>query len=259
VFPEVLRRIRGARARRPGRADVHLATNGMLLTPARGRELVDLGVTSVMVSLDGATAPVNDRIRVGGAFNRVIDHLRAAVALRTAGADLRVGVSVVLGRSNAHQVEGLATLAIDLGLDWLKLEETWPATPFARLDALPADAVAEAIAAVAPRLAAAGVVLVDHVDPPAACACSGDPRAIAFRSADDHAHRFRHRACRAAWEQAAIDPDGTVHLGDYGGPALGSLLGAELLALWNGPAARAARASALVGSSAAARARCAAS
>jgi hypothetical protein len=84
-------------------------------------------------------------------------------------------------------------------------------------------------------------VLVDHLDPPRACACTGDPAATAFRAADDFANRFTLCSCRLAWEQAAIDPDGTVHVGDYAGAALGNLLDAPFLELWNSPPALAAR------------------
>ena len=49
------------------------------------------------------------------------------------------------------------------------------------------------------------------------------------------------RPCRLAWEQAAIDPDGTVHVGDYAGAPLGNLRDAPMLALWNTAPALAAR------------------
>jgi cyclomaltodextrinase / maltogenic alpha-amylase / neopullulanase len=236
IFPEVLRRIAHARAGRPGRADVHLISNGALLGEERLRGLLDLGLTSLMVSLDGAIAATNDRIRVLGRFDRVVAHLAAAVRLRaTRGADLRLGVSIVVGQSNLAELPALGRLCVDLGLDWLKVEETWPATPFARRDLVDpaAPPVADAMAALRDAIAGAPLILVDHLAPPAACACSGEAAAIAFRAADDFANRAAFRPCRAAWEQAAIDPDGTVHLVDYAGPELGSLLDADLLTLWN--------------------------
>ena len=51
---------------------------------------------------------------------------------RTAGIDLRVGISTVLGRTNAALLPRLGRLAVDLGVDWLKIEETYAATPWAR-------------------------------------------------------------------------------------------------------------------------------
>ncbi len=262
-FPEVLRAIAAARAGRPGRAEVHLASNGMLLDAARLRELVDLGLTSLMISVDGATAATNDRIRVLGRIDRTLDHVAAAVALRDGGADLRVGLSCVIGRTNVAEITALARRAALLGVDWLKLEETYPATSFARHDRLaPEDAaVRDAVAGARAALDGSRVVMVDHVDPPAGCPCQhADPatraRAAAFRAADDFAHRATLAPCRSAWEQAFVDADGTVRAVDHAGPVLGSLLDAPLLALWNAPPALALRSRALAGTTAEQRASC---
>ncbi len=257
AFLDTLRAI--GRARGGRRADLHLATNGMLLDGARVRTLVELGVSSVMVSLDGATPATNDRIRVLGDLRRVLDHVAAALEWRSrAGADLRLGVSMVVGRANLGEVAELGRVCAGLGVDWLKLEETCAVNGFSRADLIAPDAaeVAAAMADLAAAVAGTPLVVVDHLAPPAACACSGDARAVAFRAADDFANRARFRPCRAAWEQAAIDPDGTVHLVDHAGPVLGNLLDAPLLALWNGPAATAARAAALAATTPAARQRC---
>ncbi|MBS1120472.1 MAG: uncharacterized protein H6Q90_2700 [Deltaproteobacteria bacterium] len=259
IFPDVLRRIARARAGRPGRADIHLISNGTLLTSDRLASLLDLGLTSLMVSLDGAVATTNDAIRVLGRFDRVVANLAAAVELRARrSADLRIGISTVVGASNVGELPALGRLCLDLGVDWLKVEETYPATPFARHDLLAPDAPALAAAMTALRDVIAGrpLVLVDHLAPPAGCTCSGDPSVIAFRAADDFANRTRFRPCRTPWEQAAIDPDGTVHVGDYAGHALGSLLDAPMLALWNAPAALAARDRALAASPPAQRRAC---
>ena len=82
TLDDVLARIAAARTGRAARADVHLASNGTLLTLPRVQALVAGGVTSVMVSLDGATAATSDRIRVLGRFDAVIANLAAAVAWR---------------------------------------------------------------------------------------------------------------------------------------------------------------------------------
>ena len=248
-FHDVLRAIARARATRPGRADVHLITNGMLLDEARVSELADLGVTSLMVSLDGATAATNDRIRVLGKRDTVVANLargrRAACTPRPRSAyrHLDRGRGGERQRSCPHSAGSPARL----GVDWLKVEETYPATPFARRDALAptAPAVVDAMAALRDVLAGSTLVLVDHLAPPAGCVCSGDPDVLAFRAADDFANRATFRPCRAAWEQAAIDPDGTVHAVDYAGPALGNLLDAPMLALWNAPPIVALRESAM--------------
>ncbi len=245
IFPEVLRRVRAARAGLP--TDIHLVSNGMLLDEARLTELVELGLTSLMVSLDGATPQTNDRIRVLGKLDRVVANVAAAVRLRERGANLRIGISTVVGATNVGELPALGTLCRDLGVDWLKIEETYPATPFARRDLLaPGSAeVAAAMAALREVCAGHRLVLVDHLASPAGCVCSGDPAVIAFREADDFANRATFRPCRMAWEQAAIDPDGTVHVVDYAGAPLGNLLDAPMLSLWNAGPALAARTAAL--------------
>lgn len=261
MLPAVLRRIATARARRPGRQDVHVATNGMVLTPERLRALVDLGVTSLMVSLDGATAAANDHIRVLGKLDTVLAHVEAALAWRAqAGVDLRIGVSTVVGRTNVGELARLGTLCARLGVDWLKVEETAVVNAFSRADALGIEdaALVDAMDDLRVAVDGTGLVVVDHLAPPAGCPCAAEAdaaRAI-FRATDDYANRARFRPCRAAWEQAAIDPDGTVHLVDYAGPALGNLLDAPLLDLWNTRAAVSARAAALQASPPSQRQRC---
>jgi len=86
------------------------------------------------------------------------------------------------------------------------------------------------------------------LSPKSGCPCqiADDPKRLEFRLADDFGSRAHFRPCRAAWEQACIDPDGTVHPIDYFQPALGSLLHTPLLELWHGPAMQQRRARALM-------------
>ncbi len=230
VFFDVLSAIRRARGGRP--YQVHLLSNGMLLDRATVGRLIDHGVTSLMVSIDGATAEVDDSIRCGGDFARVTAHIEGAIALRRArGADLRIGISMVLGRENLDQVAAMGRLAVELGVDWLKLEETFPATSFARRDFVE-PASPEVVEAMAGLRDAVGdrLVVVDHLAP--------DPEDPEFRAADDFANRVEFVPRRAAWDQACVDPDGTVHLVDYAGPVLGNLRQTRFDELWNGPVAR---------------------
>lgn len=248
IFPDVLRAIRRARAGRP--YDVHLLTNGMLMDGEAARRLVELGVTSVAFSLDGATAATNDAIRAGGRFEDILENLRRVLAARrTLGADLRVGISMVVGRSALAELPAMGRLAAELGVDWLKIEEMVATTPLAchELLAPRAPEVEGAMAALREALRGSAVVLVDHRDPPAGCACEARtrPELQAFRDADDFANRARFNACRMAWEQAAVDPDGTVRAVDYEHPPIGNLMERSFLELWNGEAAQRLRADAL--------------
>jgi cyclomaltodextrinase len=90
---------------------VHLLTNGVLLSAATAERLARRGVRSISVSLDGATAAVNDAIREGGRFAQIVENVRAVVRLRRdAGLDLRLGVSSVVLAQNLAQLDGLVDL-----------------------------------------------------------------------------------------------------------------------------------------------------
>ena len=238
---DVLGALRSARKGAP--TMVHLLTNGVLLDERTTARLAEAGVGSISVSLDGATAEVNDRIRVGGDFHAVCENVRGAVRVRRAlGADLRLGISSVVWRESAEQVEALVELASRLGVDWLKLEEVAPVNPFAARAVVPPDDAglrARVERAVA-RGRELGVVVVDHTAPPAVWRCRlGEDAAMrAFLAADEYANRSVIHPCRAAWERACVQPDGDVHLGDFFGPRLGNVVEEPLGAIWNGELAR---------------------
>jgi glycosidase/MoaA/NifB/PqqE/SkfB family radical SAM enzyme len=237
-----LRKARGGFA-----TDVHLLTNGMLLDARTTARLADAGVTSIAISIDGATAATNDRVRVGGDLATVLRHARDAVAARRAlGLDLRLGISSVIWRQSLGEIEAIVELAADLGVDWVKLEEIVPVNPFAAravvspLDAEVRERVARAIAIGRER----GVVVVDHTAPPAVwrCRLDVDPAARAFLAADEHANRSVIHPCRSPWERACVEPDGGVRVGDFYGPRVGTVAEAPLAALWNAPLAQRERA-----------------
>ena len=77
-----------------GLTDIMLITNGLLLTPGLSRELMDAGLTRLMVSLDAARPETYARLRPGGDFGRtvknVLDFLQIREARRHALPLLRV-------------------------------------------------------------------------------------------------------------------------------------------------------------------------
>lgn len=258
-FEKLLKRIRSARHGRP--YDVHLLSNGMLLHPDKIEQLVELGVSSLAVSLDGGTAETNDEIRAGCDFEKVLHNLRHAVGLRRAqNLDLRIGVSTVVLRENIDELPVLAQLVCELGLDWLKLEEGYPANLFSAQSLLRPDGnrVREAVKKVRAIVEPNGVILVDHLAPPSGCPCQatlGDALSE-FRATDDFANRTCFRPCRAAWDIACVDPDGAVHVGDYASKPIGSLFTTSFVDLWNSPKAQAHRRDALAQIDPALRAAC---
>ncbi len=104
IRPDFYDLVDHAVARRVG---VKFSTNGSTITPARARRLAGTDYVDVQVSLDGATAEVNDAVRGAGSYaaaRRAMDHL----------ADAGFGafkLSVVVTRDNVAQLDELEALA----------------------------------------------------------------------------------------------------------------------------------------------------
>lgn len=217
---------------------VHLLTNGILLTAKKAEELVQLGVKSIAVSLDGATARTNDGIREGGRFPQIIDNLRDVAKMRrNKQLDVRLGISMVLMAQNLHEVEAMVDLCAELGFDWLKLEEVAPVNAFAQKSLVRLDQgfAAEVVRKACIRGNDRGVVIVDHtVERPIwRCQLDQDEMGKTFLEADGFANGTMIHPCRSAWEIACIEANGDVRLGHFYGPALGNVAEKPLRVLWN--------------------------
>ncbi|MDN5798227.1 MAG: mycofactocin radical SAM maturase [Intrasporangium sp.] len=86
---------------------VKFSTNGVRITPDAARRLAASDYVDVQVSLDGATAEVNDAVRGAGSFALAI---RAMENLHDAGFE-NFKVSVVMTRHNIPQLDAFAALA----------------------------------------------------------------------------------------------------------------------------------------------------
>lgn len=240
IFFDVLDAIRRAHGQRPYVA--HLLTNGLLLTRATTDRLIDAGVRSISVSLDGASAATNDAVRLGGRFDRVVEHVRAARQARDdRGADLRLGISSVLTNANLREAPRLVDLAADLGADWIKLEELVPVSAQARSLLYDGAAMRAATEAARARAQERGIRFVDHTRERTIwrCRLGGDAE---FLEADEYANRSEIHPCRAPWEIACVEPNGDVRIVDFFGPVIGNISEAPLDEIWNAPEARAERA-----------------
>jgi MoaA/NifB/PqqE/SkfB family radical SAM enzyme len=234
IFFDVLDAIATARGREPWVS--HLLTNGVLLDVRTAERLVNRGVSSVSVSLDGATAATNDAIRTGGRFLDVRENLRRVLAWRSReGIDLRVGLSVVVLQQNLHELSALVELGADLGVDWIKLEEGVPATPFAKRSLVSCSAleIRSAIDEALDRGRARGLVMVDHTVDRPVWRCRLDEATRAFLEADEMANRCEIHPCRTPWETACIEPNGDVRARDFYGSILGNVTQTPLAELWN--------------------------
>ncbi len=99
-----------------------IETNGMLLSAALVENIVDAGVTSVSVSLDGAKAMTHDRIRgVEGGFDRTLKGVRALVA-----AGLRPELILTLQTENVAELDDFFSLAEQLDAGAVELNILQP-------------------------------------------------------------------------------------------------------------------------------------
>jgi mycofactocin biosynthetic radical S-adenosylmethionine protein MftC len=90
---------------------VKFSTNGFRITPERAAFLASTDYVDVQISLDGATAEVNDRVRGAGSYDTA---LLALKNLRDAGfSDAKI--SVVCTRENIGQLDDFKAIADEYG------------------------------------------------------------------------------------------------------------------------------------------------
>jgi MoaA/NifB/PqqE/SkfB family radical SAM enzyme len=102
-------------AREVGIARTHLNTNAILLTAAKLDDVLDAGVRSFNVSVDGPGA-LHDQIRGRrGAFDLTIEHLLHLISLRKRHR-LKVRMNFTVMRDTVHALPDMAKLAQKLGV-----------------------------------------------------------------------------------------------------------------------------------------------
>lgn len=93
-------------------------TNGTLLTRDIIEKLFDNNVYLLTISLDGASAETNDKIRGDGVFDIVCKNIREIDKVRKEKQRyLRIITSPVITKVNKHEAKQLCYMAQDLGLD----------------------------------------------------------------------------------------------------------------------------------------------
>ncbi len=97
-----------------GIKSLHLNTNAILLDERRRRGVLEAGVRSFNISVDGPTAEIHDHIRgVNGAYDKTLTHLRQLLALRDS-LRLRVRMNFTVMRSNVAELPNVMKLAQEL-------------------------------------------------------------------------------------------------------------------------------------------------
>jgi radical SAM protein with 4Fe4S-binding SPASM domain len=107
------------KVRMPEDNRVGFNTNGTLMSEQTASLLIDAGVNWITFSVDGATKPTYERIRIGANFETVIKNIAHTVKLKnTSGRkDLLLQANFVIQKENVHEIPAFAELAGSLGLN----------------------------------------------------------------------------------------------------------------------------------------------
>ena len=110
-----------AEARKAG-CEVGFLSNGLLLNKGRLKRILDAGLDWICISMDGATADIYHKIRIGSDFERVCANVGNIAELRT-GKTPKTMINFVLMHINFHQVEEILHLAARLGIDQVNFKQ----------------------------------------------------------------------------------------------------------------------------------------
>jgi radical SAM protein with 4Fe4S-binding SPASM domain len=92
-------------------------SNGSVMTPAIAEGLARLRSTRIRFSVDGATAGVFERVRVGGSFENVCGNIRHLVQARGHAREPVIEVWTVVTQANVIELPELVRLVKELGVD----------------------------------------------------------------------------------------------------------------------------------------------
>lgn len=110
---------------REKRLEVHLITNGMLISPQIINTFKQLGIR-VMVSIDGATPETYERVRHGASFERVVSS-----ACDYARAGLLEAINFTILKGNYNEIPAVFRLASSIGAPKITLIGLKPCADYA--------------------------------------------------------------------------------------------------------------------------------
>lgn len=104
---------------------VHTSTNGNVeLDEAQAEALVDSGLDSLVVAVDGATQESYEKYRQGGRLDVVISNIRTILRVRSmkGAATPRINMRFVVMRHNESEIPAARDMARKLGVDYFTLK-----------------------------------------------------------------------------------------------------------------------------------------
>jgi MoaA/NifB/PqqE/SkfB family radical SAM enzyme len=108
---------------------VELITNGLLLTEARAHELIEAGLDTLWVSVDGVTPESYADVRIGAALPQVLENIRRLAILRhETSRQPEIGIAFVAMRKNIADLPALIRMGPRLGVSRFMVTNVFPYT-----------------------------------------------------------------------------------------------------------------------------------
>lgn len=109
-------------------ARVEMITNGLLLTESRIQKLVDAGLDTLWVSIDGATPESYADVRIGSHLPRIIQNLRTLARKRGGGHFPRpeIGIAFLAMKRNVADLPDVIRLGISLKARYFSVSNLQP-------------------------------------------------------------------------------------------------------------------------------------
>jgi MoaA/NifB/PqqE/SkfB family radical SAM enzyme len=119
-------------------ARVELITNGVLLTPECARGLIEAGLDTLWVSLDGASPERFADVRQSESLREILENLKRYRELyrQTRGGTAEIGAVFVAMKRNIHELPKLLELSSKIGISRYMVTNVLPYTPEMRADVL---------------------------------------------------------------------------------------------------------------------------
>ena len=117
---------------------VEVITNGTILTEKKTRELIDSGLDTLWVSLDGATPEGFADVRLGAELPQILENLRRLHKMRGRGhfPKPEIGVAFVAMKRNINDLPKIIKLGHTFGARYYSVSNVQPATPEMQADRL---------------------------------------------------------------------------------------------------------------------------
>jgi radical SAM protein with 4Fe4S-binding SPASM domain len=103
LMKDMVERIRFAKEN--GIMDILMNTNGTMLTEKISKELVDSGLTRLLVSLDAYTEETYNKVRIGSNYRKVMKNIETFLEVRGSRPLPLLRISFVRMKINQHEVE----------------------------------------------------------------------------------------------------------------------------------------------------------